>query len=77
MDPNASSSEQKNNLENQKSRNDFDDLVMKEKPDISWDQVIGLNDAKNAMLTLESRKNLFDTYTCKLNNDPKVNQPHQ
>ena len=27
VDPNASSSEQKNNLENQKSRNDFDDLV--------------------------------------------------
>ena len=27
----------------------FDDLVMKEKPDISWDQVIGLNDAKNAL----------------------------
>ena len=49
VDPNASSSEQKNNLENQKSRNDFDDLVMKEKPDISWDQVIGLNDAKNAL----------------------------
>ena len=25
------------------------DLVMKEKPDITWDQVIGLNDAKNAL----------------------------
>ena len=36
-------------LKIKKSRNDFDDLVMKEKPDISWDQVIGLNDAKNAL----------------------------
>ena len=32
-------------------------------------------DSKNASMyhyALESRKNLFDTYTCKLNNDPKV-----
>ncbi|HJX24078.1 MAG TPA: AAA family ATPase [Candidatus Bathyarchaeia archaeon] len=27
----------------------YDDLVMKEKPDISWDQVIGLGDAKRAI----------------------------
>src|ERR671912_1174889 len=28
---------------------DFDDLVMKEKPKVSWDEVIGLEDAKRAM----------------------------
>ena len=28
---------------------DFDDLVMKEKPDVSWNEVIGLEDAKRAM----------------------------
>jgi SpoVK/Ycf46/Vps4 family AAA+-type ATPase len=28
---------------------DFDDLVMKDKPNVSWDQVIGLDDAKRAI----------------------------
>ncbi|MEO9294989.1 MAG: AAA family ATPase [Nitrososphaera sp.] len=28
---------------------DFDDLVMKEKPKVSWDEVIGLDDAKRAI----------------------------
>ena len=28
---------------------DFDDLVMKEKPKVSWNEVIGLEDAKRAM----------------------------
>ena len=29
--------------------NDFEDLVMKEKPNVSWSEVIGLDDAKNAL----------------------------
>ncbi len=28
---------------------EFDDLVMKDKPQVSWDQVIGLDDAKSAI----------------------------
>jgi SpoVK/Ycf46/Vps4 family AAA+-type ATPase len=28
---------------------DFDDLVMKEKPDVSWNEVVGLEDAKRAI----------------------------
>jgi SpoVK/Ycf46/Vps4 family AAA+-type ATPase len=38
---------QANNVESLKA--DFDDLVMKEKPDVSWNEVIGLEDAKRAM----------------------------
>jgi SpoVK/Ycf46/Vps4 family AAA+-type ATPase len=38
---------QTNNVESLKA--DFDDLVMKEKPDVSWNEVIGLEDAKRAM----------------------------
>ncbi|MDI1495357.1 MAG: ATPase [Cenarchaeum symbiont of Oopsacas minuta] len=49
VDPNATSFEQKNNLEDQKTRDGFDDLIMKEKPEISWDEVIGLDEAKNAV----------------------------
>src|SRR5512133_2989074 len=36
-----------NNIETLKA--DFDDLVMKEKPDVSWEEVIGLEDAKRAI----------------------------
>ena len=49
VDPDASPSEQKTNLEGQQAKNDFEDLIMKEKPDISWTEVIGLDDAKNAL----------------------------
>ena len=49
VDPSAPASERKSNLENQQAKNDFDDLIMKEKPDISWTEVIGLDDAKNAL----------------------------
>jgi SpoVK/Ycf46/Vps4 family AAA+-type ATPase len=38
---------QSNNVETIKA--DFDDLVLKEKPDVSWNEVIGLEDAKRAM----------------------------
>ena len=49
IDPNASPEEQKRSLSRQEADNDFEDLVMKEKPDISWTEVIGLDDAKNAL----------------------------
>ena len=49
VDPSASPAEQKAQLANQQAHNDFDDLIMKEKPDISWDEVVGLDDAKNAL----------------------------
>jgi SpoVK/Ycf46/Vps4 family AAA+-type ATPase len=38
---------QTNNVESLKA--DFDDLVMKEKPEVSWNEVIGLEDAKRAI----------------------------
>jgi len=28
---------------------DFDDLVLKDKPNVKWDEVIGLEDAKRAL----------------------------
>jgi len=31
------------------ARNEFDDLVMKEKPNVSWAEVVGLDDAKDAL----------------------------
>ena len=30
-------------------KDDFDDLIMKEKPEVSWNEVIGLEDAKRAI----------------------------
>jgi SpoVK/Ycf46/Vps4 family AAA+-type ATPase len=36
-----------NNIEISKA--DFDDLLLKEKPEVSWDEVIGLEDAKRAI----------------------------
>ncbi len=48
VDPQASPSEQAANLEKTK-HDDFDDMVMKEKPDVSWSEVVGLDDAKNAL----------------------------
>lgn len=45
VDTKASPAEQKQSLE----RNDFDSLVMKEKPNVSWAEVVGLDDAKDAL----------------------------
>src|SRR5688500_4035327 len=42
--PAASSGSKSTNVETLKA--DFDDLVMKEKPNVSWNEVIGLEDAK-------------------------------
>ncbi len=49
IDPSASPEEQKAHLRHQQDKNDFEDLIMKEKPDVSWAEVVGLDDAKNAL----------------------------
>ncbi|RZD38448.1 MAG: AAA family ATPase [Thaumarchaeota archaeon] len=49
VDPKASESDQKASVKRQENENDFEDLVMKEKPDVTWDQVIGLDEAKSAL----------------------------
>ena len=49
VDPKASDDEQKKSVQRQENENDFEELVMKEKPDVTWDQVIGLDDAKSAL----------------------------
>ena len=48
VDPTASPQEQQANLSKPKQDN-FDDMVMKEKPDVKWDDVVGVDDAKNAL----------------------------
>jgi SpoVK/Ycf46/Vps4 family AAA+-type ATPase len=48
-DPNASPEEQKRSISKQQGANDFDELVMKEKPNVSWNEVVGLDDVKNAL----------------------------
>ena len=45
VDPKSSPEERKSASDNR----DFEDLVMKEKPDVSWEEVVGLDDAKNAL----------------------------
>jgi len=42
VDPKASPEEQKQSL----VKNEMDSMIMKEKPNISWDEVVGLDDAK-------------------------------
>ena len=49
VDPKASEEEQKKSVQRQENENDFEELVMKEKPDVTWEQVIGLDDAKSAL----------------------------
>ena len=53
VDPNASPEEQKKALSrvqpNNSSDGDLEDLILKEKPDVKWIEVIGLDDAKNAL----------------------------
>ena len=48
VNPAASPEEQRASLANQ-TKNNFDDMVMKEKPDVRWADVIGVDDAKNAL----------------------------
>ena len=49
VDPEASPQEQKESVQRQEDENDFEELVLKEKPNISWNEVIGLEDAKSAL----------------------------
>jgi SpoVK/Ycf46/Vps4 family AAA+-type ATPase len=49
VDPKATESEQKASVKRQENENDFEELIMKEKPDVTWDQVIGLDEAKSAL----------------------------
>lgn len=49
IDPNASPEEQKRSMNTQQKANDFDELVMREKPNVSWNEVVGLDDVKNAL----------------------------
>ncbi len=49
VDPKASEKDQKASVQRQETENDFEDLVMKEKPNVTWAQVVGLEDAKNAL----------------------------
>jgi len=46
--PTASPAEQKANLAN-KTQTNFDDMIMKEKPNVKWNDVVGVDDAKNAL----------------------------
>jgi len=48
LDPNATPEEQKQSLKKSK-QDDFEDLIMKEKPDVSWNEVVGLDNVKNAL----------------------------
>jgi len=45
VDPKATPEQQKQQL----AKNEFDEMVMKEKPNVSWEEVIGLDDAKSAL----------------------------
>ncbi len=49
IDPKASPDEQSASIKRQESENSFDELVLKEKPEVSWEEVVGLDDAKNAL----------------------------
>jgi SpoVK/Ycf46/Vps4 family AAA+-type ATPase len=46
---NTSPSNVRGNPSSEETKIDFDDLVMKEKPQVSWKEVIGLDDAKRAI----------------------------
>jgi SpoVK/Ycf46/Vps4 family AAA+-type ATPase len=52
VDPNATPEERKDSMkrhQEEQDNNEFEDLIMKEKPNISWKEVIGLEDAKSAL----------------------------
>ena len=49
VDPKASPAEQKASVQRQEDENDFEEMIMKEKPNIRWSEVIGLEDAKSAL----------------------------
>jgi len=52
VDPQASPEQQRNSLkkhEEEHGANDLEELILKEKPEVSWKEVIGLEDAKSAL----------------------------
>ena len=49
VDPSATPDEQKKSIERQDAENDFEDLIMRKKPDVTWDQVVGLEEAKSSL----------------------------
>jgi SpoVK/Ycf46/Vps4 family AAA+-type ATPase len=52
VDPNATPEERKDSMkrhQEEQDNNEFEDLIMKEKPNISWKEVVGLEDAKSAL----------------------------
>ena len=51
LDPNASPEEQKKEIARAQPKSDdsMEDLILKEKPDVKWSEVIGLDDAKKAL----------------------------
>lgn len=52
VDPNATPEERKDSMkrhQEEQDSNEFEDLIMKEKPNISWKEVVGLEDAKSAL----------------------------
>jgi len=48
VDPNASPEEYRDRPAN-REKNNLDDMIMKERPDVRWDDVLGVDDAKNAL----------------------------
>ena len=48
VDPNALPEEQRTSLAN-REKNNFDDMIMKERPNVKWNDVVGVDDAKNAL----------------------------
>jgi len=48
VDSTASPEEQRATLANN-NKNSFEDMLMKEKPDVRWNDVVGVDDAKNAL----------------------------
>ena len=49
VDPNATVGEQKKALSEQKASDSFDELIIREKPNVKWQEVIGLVNAKDAL----------------------------
>jgi len=48
VDPNSLSEEQRSSTANHE-KNNLDDMVMRERPDVRWNDVVGVDDAKNAL----------------------------
>ena len=49
VDPGSSERDQRTSIQRQEEANNFEELIMHEKPNITWAEVIGLEDAKSAL----------------------------